>query len=138
MGENRKDLKPMSLVRGVPHVLGIPAKSLHWYPILCDPLDCSPPGSSVQGILQARILEWVAVPFSRGYSLPKEGMGIMSPALAGRFFTTSAIWEGLLWYPRRAQSLAESSLWAAWPRHKPGDDPQRSTSGALPHYAPCN
>ena len=34
--------------------------------ILCDPMDCSLPGSSVPGILQARILEWVAVPFSRG------------------------------------------------------------------------
>ena len=36
---------------------------------LCDPLGCSPLGSSVHGILQARILEWVAVPFSRGPSL---------------------------------------------------------------------
>ena len=35
---------------------------------LCDPLDCKPPGSSVHGILQARILEWVATPFSRGSS----------------------------------------------------------------------
>ena len=33
-----------------------------------DPVDCSPPGSSVHGILQARILEWVAIPFSRGSS----------------------------------------------------------------------
>ena len=33
-------------------------------PILCDPMDCSPPGSSVHGILQARILEWAAMPFS--------------------------------------------------------------------------
>jgi len=33
-------------------------------PALCDPMDCSPPGSSVHGILQARILEWVAIPFS--------------------------------------------------------------------------
>ena len=33
-------------------------------PTLCDPVDCSPPGSSVHGILQARILEWVAIPFS--------------------------------------------------------------------------
>ena len=31
---------------------------------LCDPMDCSPPGSSVHGILQARIVKWVAVPFS--------------------------------------------------------------------------
>ena len=34
-------------------------------PIICNPMDCSPPGSSVLGILQARILEWVAIPFSR-------------------------------------------------------------------------
>ena len=35
---------------------------------LCDPMDCSLPVSSVLGILQARILEWIAIPFSRGYS----------------------------------------------------------------------
>ena len=34
-------------------------------PALCDPMDCSPPGSSVHGILQARILEWVAISFSK-------------------------------------------------------------------------
>ena len=38
---------------------------------VCDPMDCSLPGSSVHGILQARILEWVAVPFSRGSSQPR-------------------------------------------------------------------
>ena len=38
------------------------------HPALCDPVDCSPPGSSVHGIFQARILEWVAVSFSRGFS----------------------------------------------------------------------
>ena len=37
-------------------------------PTLCDPTDCSPPGSSVHGISQARILKWVAVSFSRGSS----------------------------------------------------------------------
>ena len=37
----------------------------------CDPLDCSLPGSSVHGILQARILEWVAISFSRGSSQPR-------------------------------------------------------------------
>ena len=37
---------------------------------LCDPTDCSPPGSSVHGILQARMLEWVAMPSSRGSSRP--------------------------------------------------------------------
>ena len=39
---------------------------------LCDPMDCSPPGSSVQGILQAGILEWVAMPSSRGSSQPRD------------------------------------------------------------------
>ena len=40
------------------------AKSLQSCPTLCDPMDCSPPGSSVPGILQARTLEWVAISFS--------------------------------------------------------------------------
>ena len=43
------------------------------YPTLCKPMDCSPPGSSVRGILQARILEWVGMPFSRGSSQPRDG-----------------------------------------------------------------
>ena len=38
------------------------------YPTLCDPMDCSLPGSSVHGILQARILEWIVISFSRGSS----------------------------------------------------------------------
>ena len=41
------------------------------YQTLCNPMDCSPPGSSVPGILQARILEWVAMPFSRGSCQPR-------------------------------------------------------------------
>ena len=40
-------------------------------PTLSDPVDCSLPGSSVHGILQARILEWIAIPFSRGSSRPR-------------------------------------------------------------------
>ena len=53
---------------------------------LCDSMDRKPPGSSVHGILQARIPEWVASPFSRGLLNP--GIKAGSPALAGRFFTT--------------------------------------------------
>ena len=45
----------------------------------CDPMDCSGPGSSVHGILQARILEWVAIPFSKGLPDPRIEPG--SPAL---------------------------------------------------------
>ena len=46
-------------------------------PILCDPMDCSPPGSSVHGISQARIPEWLAIPFSRGI-FPTQGSNHVS------------------------------------------------------------
>ena len=59
-------------------------------PTLCHPIDYSPPGFSVHGILQARTLEWVAISFSRGSSQPRD---LMSLALADRFFTTNATWE---------------------------------------------
>ena len=52
---------------------------------LCDPTDCSLPGSSVHGILQARTAEWVVILFSRGSSQPRDQTP--SPTLAGRFFT---------------------------------------------------
>ena len=48
------------------------AKLLQLYPTLCDPLDCSSPGSCVHGILQTRILEWVAMPSSKGSSQPRD------------------------------------------------------------------
>ena len=48
--------------------LCLPAKLLQSSLTLCNPIDCSPPGSSIHGIIQARILEWVAMPFSRGSS----------------------------------------------------------------------
>ena len=48
-------------------------------PTLCNSMDCRPPGSSVHGILQERILEWVAIPFSRGSSIP--GIQPSSPEL---------------------------------------------------------
>ena len=57
-------------------------------------MDCSPPDSSVHEILQARILEWVAISFSRGFSWPRDGTVSLVPhALAGEFFTTNATWE---------------------------------------------
>ena len=49
-------------------------------PTLCDPMDCSPPGSSVHGIFQARILEQVAIPFSRGSSQPRDQTQVCSIA----------------------------------------------------------
>ena len=54
-------------------------------PMLCDTVICSPPGSSVHGILQARILEWVGISFSRGSS-PSRDRTLVS-CIPGRFFT---------------------------------------------------
>ena len=60
-------------------------------PTLCDPMDCSMSSSSVHGILQARILEWVAIPFSRGSSCFRYQTWVSS--IAGRFFTIWATRE---------------------------------------------
>ena len=71
----------------------LPAKLLQSYSTLCNPMNYSLPGSSAHGILQARILEWVAIP-SPG-DLPNLGIrlvSLMSPA-SGGIFTTSTTWE---------------------------------------------
>ena len=61
------------------------AQSIHLWSTLWNPMDCSPPDSSVHGILQARILEWVAMPFSRGSSQSRDQTWVSHTA--GRFFT---------------------------------------------------
>ena len=79
---------------------GLPSMGLHrvghdWSDLaaaapltLCNPMDCSPPGSSLHGNLQARILEWVASPFSRGSSWPRDQTWVS--CIAGRCFT---VWD---------------------------------------------
>ena len=63
-------------------------------PALCDPVDCSPPGSSVHGIFPARLLQWVAISSSRGSSQPRDGTLISYVScIGGKFFTTSVMWE---------------------------------------------
>ena len=69
-------------------------KSLQLCLTLCNPMDCSPPGSSVHGILQARMWEWVALLSSRDLLNPGiKPVSLTSPALAGSFFITRATWE---------------------------------------------
>ena len=78
----------------------------------CNPMDCSPPGSSVHGILQARIVEWIAISFSRGSSQPKDRTHI--PCIAGEFFTIWAPGSFLLercWVPVDTKA----SLWLICP-----------------------
>ena len=75
------------------------AKLLQLYPSLFNPMDYSPPESYVQGILQARILEWVAISFSQEI-FPTQGSNsclFTSPELANGFFTTSTTWEAKNW-----------------------------------------
>ena len=60
------------------------------------PMDCRPPGSSVNGISQARILKWVAISFSKGSSWPRDQTRVFCVScIAGRFFTHWVIGEAL-------------------------------------------
>ena len=61
------------------------AKSLQLCLSLCDPVGCSPPGSFVHGILQARILEWVAIPFSTGSSQPMNQTCVSNISCIGKW-----------------------------------------------------
>ena len=83
-------------------------------PTLCDPLDYT-----VHGILQARILEWVAVPFSRRSSQPRDRTQVSR--MAGRFFTN--------WITREAQEY-----WSGWPIPSPGIFPTRESNQDLLHH----
>ena len=92
------------------------AESLQSCPTLCDPTDCSLPGSSVHRILQARMLAWVAISSSRGSSRPRDQTHIsVSPALAGGFFTTHATWKAL-----SPLLISESSEPGGWSPMLPG------------------
>ena len=72
------------------------AKLLHSYSTLCESMDCSLPGSSVHGVLQARILEWLPWLPPGDFPDPEIKLeSLRSPALAGRFFTSGTTWEAL-------------------------------------------
>ena len=81
----------------------------------CDPMDCTPPGSSVHGILQARILEWVAIPFSRGSSRFMDQMNpcrrgdrTLISCVVGGFFTVWAMVKPLV---VRGKRILGNSHW---------------------------
>ena len=80
-------------------------------PTLSNPMACSPPGSSIHGILQARTLEWVAISFSRRSSQPRDQT--QDSHIAGRFFTSWAI--------RDAQEC-----WSGYPVSSPGELPNNN------------
>ena len=69
----------------------VPAQLLKSCLTICDPMDCSPPGSSVHGIFQARLLEWVAISSSRRSSQPREWTCISwVSCITGKFFSTES------------------------------------------------
>ena len=88
----------------------VAAKSLQSYSTLCIPMDSNPPGSSVHWILQTRMLEWVAIPFSRGSFWPRDWTQVSYTA--GRFFTSWATREvGGIYVNTVCQPLLPAWLW---------------------------
>ena len=101
------------------------AKSLRSCPTLCSPMGCSPSGSSAHGILLARILEWVAMPSSRGSSWPRDQTGISCISYIGRWVLYQwchlGNWHLCVPLPNLPQPLSPGSL-------SPDMDPSSITS----------
>ena len=80
---------------------------------LCNPMDCILPASSVHGILQARMLEWVAISFSRGSFQPRDQTQVS--CITGRFFTTWATREATVYYRERIQiKISQGKKYLGW------------------------
>ena len=85
------------------------AKLLQLCPTICDPVDYSPPGSSVHGIFQARILEWVAISFSRRSSRPRDQTQISCVPFMGRWIPSHyTTWETLSPHIRNYRQFTEN------------------------------
>ena len=83
-------------------------------PALCDPMDCSPPGSSVHGTFQARILEWVASPSSRGSSQPRDWTHVSCVSCIGRLILYTAPSVG------KPNKQCQSTQWEVHRKFKQG------------------
>ena len=96
-------------------------------PTLCNPIDRNPPGSSVCGILQARILEWEAIPFSRDPSQPRDRIPVS--CIAGGFFFT-------IWAPGEASNSSGAGLSGSQRGWKPASSPHlcQHLSWAWPQF----
>ena len=95
-------------------------------PTLCDPMECSPPGSTLHGISQARTLEQVAISFSRGSSQSRDQARVS--CLAGGFFTTGP--------PEKPPERVRDGLFQVVNTHQPALSPARSSTWRTPRLAP--
>ena len=107
---------PASVVS--PHSLRFFCICVHLHPTLCYPMDCSPPGSSVRVISQARILEWVAISFSRGSSQPRNQTQVSRVFCTGRWIlyrcATREVISSQCFFPtpwRDSYYLTSSCIW---------------------------
>ena len=82
-----EEIMPLAATWTQPEMIML-SKASQSCPTLCDPVDCSQPGSSIHGIFQVRILEWVAIPCSRGSSWPRDRTQVSG--IAGKLFTICA------------------------------------------------
>ena len=93
---------------------------------LCEPTDCSLPGSSVHGILQARVLEWGAISSARALFWPRDWTHISgSLAWAGRFLTTGAAWEAQIIHTYSQTHMAHTCVY----KHAQGK-PKKGKTGS--------
>ena len=117
------------------------AKSIQSCRTFCDPMDCSLPGSSAHGILQAKMLEWVAISFSRGSFYPSNRTHVS--CIAGRFFTDWTRREALkviivqlcliLWpYGLCNMEFSRPVCWSGSPFLSPGDLPNPGIKPRFP------
>ena len=105
---------------------------------LCDPVDCSPPGSSVRGILQVRILEWVAISSSRGSSRPRDQAHISSSGRRILYHLSHLGSPATIWAPlspveltHKINHLGSFHLILMWERSIEG----KGTFEMLTHYS---
>ena len=99
-------------------------------PTLCDPMDCSLPGSSVHGIFQAIVLEWIAISFSRGSSQPRDRTQVSH--IVDRCFTVWATMAVTLKGKWKCKSLSHVWLFAIlWTMYSPWNSPGQNTGLSL-------
>ena len=110
-GRRRRGWRRMRRLGGITDSMDMSLSKLWWWwwsrsvvsNSLCDPMDCSPLGSSVHGVFQARVLEWAAISFSRGSSQPRDRTWVSH--IVDRRFT---VWATKLW-----ETVKDREAWCA-------------------------